>query len=216
MKYGAALTVLLIAGWPGAAATIDFDDLGVGTGGNILAPEFVSRGYLLSSSEHLHVINDLPPTTSWNGTAWLGIHDDGPVANQVTLTRQGGGFFDLLSLEVSEWFGYPNQVEVQITGTRSDGGIVTRLLKVDDILIGPGPLVDFQTVPFGSGWQNLSSVAFESVAGSGARWYSLDNIVTAEAVPEPSAGFTLLSGLALMGLLHPRWKRERPGSASNA
>jgi hypothetical protein len=216
MKYGAALTFLFVAGWPGAAATIDFDDLGVGTGGNILAPEFVSRGYLLSSLEHLHVINDLPPTTSWNGTAWLGIHDDGATANQVTLTRHGGGLFDLLSLDISEWFGYPNQVEVQITGTREDGGIVTRLLKVDDILIGPGPLADFQMVPFSSDWQNLSSVAFESVAGSGARWYSLDNIVTAEAVPEPSAGFTLLSGLALMGLLYPRWKRERPGPASNA
>lgn len=196
----ASLLVAICLGMasPSAAATIDFDDLGVVTGGAVDGSAFISRGYLFSSSEHLHVINDHPFATSWNGTAWLGVAQHGPELHQVTLTKQDGGLFDLLSLEISEFFAYPNQVEVQVIGTGANG-TVTRLLKVDDLVVadGPGPLDDFGLVTFDSSWQDLSSVVFVAADGVGGRWYALDNIVT--GVPEPSP-LMLLSSLGIMVL----------------
>jgi hypothetical protein len=199
--------LLVTAAAPSAATTIDFDDIGVGTGGNVLSEEFSSRGFMVSSTEHLHVINDLAPTTTWNGTAWLGIHNDGANANLVTLTQIGGGLFDLHSLDIGEWFAYPNGVEVLITGTRGGVG-VSRTVAVDGLAVadGAGPSADFGTVAFGAEWRGLESVTFEAVGGAGARWYALDNFVTTP-VPEPSVLAMFLAGLGLCAL--PRMKGRR-------
>ena len=201
------MLLLVTAAAPSVATTIDFDDIGVGTGGNVVSGEFATRGYLVSSTEHLHVIRDLAPTTTWNGTAWLGIHNDGASANLVTLTQIGGGLFDLHSLDIGEWFANPNGVEVLITGTHGGVG-VSRTVAVDELAVadGDGPSTDFGTVAFGAEWRSLESVTFEAVGGAGARWYALDNLVTSP-VPEPSTLALLLAGLGLCAL--PRMKGLR-------
>jgi hypothetical protein len=204
-RLGLIAAALILAASPASAGVIDFEDIGVLAGGNILAPDFLSDGYSIRSTEHLHVINNLSPTVSWNDSAWLGIHG---LDNQVTFTRQNGGAFSLVSLEASEFFGSPNGTEVLVTGTDTTGSILTLSFSLDDIGDGSGPLNDFQTINFSSDWQNLSSVKFQASAGGGERWYALDNIVTVEAVPEPTTWTMLASGCAIFGFFFRSGRRR--------
>lgn len=204
-----AMAATLLPMASAGAATVDFEDIGVPPGGNVLSQDFHSRGYLLHSTEHLHLINNLSPTISWNDSSWLGVHDD--VENQVLLSRENGGEFSLVSVQVSEFFGAPNGTQVLATGTRTNGPAVTLLFSLDDVADGPGPLDDFQTVVFGSSWSHLTSVNFNAVAGGGARWYALDNFVTVEAppVPEPATWMILAGGLGMLGAVrHARGGRR--------
>lgn len=207
----AAASLLAVA--PVQATVLDFEDQGVLTGGNVVTTAFVTSGYAVQASAHLHIINNLSPTVSWNDSAWLGIHE---ADNQVVLTRQNGGAFALLSLQASEFFGAPNGTQVRVTGKQTNGNVLQSLFALDDIADGPGPLDDFQTITFGAEWQNLAQVMFQAAAGGGERWYALDNIVTTDAVPEPATWVAFITGFGILGAQLRRTRASRCAAAGAA
>ncbi len=133
-----------------------------------------------SSTNHTHLVNNA--FDSHNGTTWLG-PDDFRGDNRISMSAVSGTAFGLVELEISEFFGAPNGVVVSVTGNLEGGGTVNRLIQLDDIADGAGPLDDFETVVFDSSWTDLTSVEFDAVSGSGDRWYALDNITVPHNAP---------------------------------
>jgi hypothetical protein len=192
---GAAL--LLLAALPAHATVIDFEDIGVAPGGNDVGGDRITRGYLVHAADHNHLINNLGD--SWNNSTWIGVHDEEDGPSQIVVSQVGGGVFNLLSLQASEFFSTPNGVQLRVTGNLLGGGVLTQTFTLDDIADSSGPLDDFQTVTFGSNWVNLLSVVIDPVAGDAARWYALDNIAVAET-PLPATWLLFASGIGLLGL----------------
>lgn len=114
-----------------------------------------------------------------------------------------GSLFGLVSVDLAEYSTVvPDAVTVQFIGYYAGGGTITTSFTTDGIIDGTGPLADFQTFTFGSGWTGLTRV---EVPGYG---WSLDNLVV--SVPEPASGtFLLLEGLVLWQSRRPRGKVSR-------
>jgi hypothetical protein len=85
----------------------------------------------------------------------------------------------------------PDARSFPFVGYRYDGSVVTITFTTDGIIDGTGPVADFQTFYFDSGFTGLSRVEIPADA------WSLDNLVV--SVPEPSSAALLLAG-ALIAL----------------
>lgn len=190
-----ALTGMILGFGGGArAAVINFEDIAVPVGSNSVGGDRVSQGFSLdSSADHTHLVHDTALFAAWNGTTTLQV-DDFDGQNVLTLTSSGGGAFSLQSLDIGEGAtDFLRANTVRVTGNLSGGGVIFLDIAIDGMADQGGPVTDFQTQLFGSGWGSLSSVTFDALDNVNNANYLLDNIVVgAAAVPEPTT-------LALLG-----------------
>jgi len=195
-----ALVLAASVGTAQATTIIDFEDL---TRDPTFVPvpgDKISDGFLFdSSSDHLHV--DGGATPIWNttkGTTFL--VEDGP---SITVSPIAGGPFTLRSMDISEAHEFARAHQVLVSGIRFGGGInpAPLTLSLDAFSTNPPGPNGFQTFTFGSDWENLASITLLGTGDLLAYW-ALDNIVVADAVPEP-ATLTLL-GLGSAYLIRRR------------
>ena len=100
--------------------------------------------------------------------------------------------FNLVSVDLAEFSTlYQFPAAVQFVGYKPDGSAVTTDLVTDGIIDGTGPLADFQTFHFGSGFTSLDRVEIPTYG------WSLDNLIV--AVPEPSVLGLFAFGALLLG-----------------
>jgi hypothetical protein len=139
------------------------------------------------------------PADPQDGTAYL----RAALGDSLMFSFANGSLFGLASVDLAEYStGQQYPITVQFIGYYADGGTITTSFTTDGIIDGTGPLADFQTFTFGSGWTGLTRVEVP-----GYLW-SLDNLVV--AVPEPTSGaLLLLGGLALWQARRPRGKVSR-------
>lgn len=184
-------------------AILDFEDVATGLGNVTTDGDIVSGGFLFDSAiDHLHRVNQAGHLSA-NGSTTLSIHDFGGL-NPLTMSAVGGGTFSLGTAQLAEGYNSSsgllslNASTVTVTGFLFGGGTITQTVTLDGITDGPGGAADFQSVVFGAGWTNLTSVLFDGTGGGEAAW-AIDNIgVNQEAVPEP-ATFAIV-GLGALGL----------------
>ena len=123
------------------------------------------------------------------------------------LGRDDGSDFGLVSVDLAEWStAYPQPVTVPFVGYRPDGSTITASFTTDGIIDGTGPLADFQTFYFPSGFTNLSHVEIPTDG------WTLDNLVL--FVPEPSTGTLLTLGAVLAGRRLSKRKRNNSDATS--
>ncbi len=103
------------------------------------------------------------------------------------LTQNGGGLFDLNSIQLTSLVGN-NSVTINFTGTKADSSTVSQTFTTDAILS------TLETFTFNSSFTNLVSVQWIQASP----FHQFDNI-NVTPVPEPSAILGLL-GLGLLGI----------------
>jgi hypothetical protein len=172
-----------------------------------------SGGYHFTSN-HMHTYGcghwDLVAS---NGTTHLG-YESGRGA-PITMTRQDGGTFSLLSLDASEFYpnsggDRPNAEFLRIVGTWLDGATATLDVVLDGILAdGTGGVVDFEHFTLPALFTNVSSIVFTGLRFEGRDGgVAIDNLEVevggvvsppdSTHVPEP--GTLALLGMGLLGM----------------
>jgi hypothetical protein len=215
---GVVVLALLFSGagqtWAEPITMVDFEDLGVAIGGQLVTPSgigVVSRGFNYipgpisgsSGFNDLHISN-AEPFRHFNGTSVGGTHDD------VILTKVGGETFSLYRFDFAG-FLLNKEVPFEVTGVRSDSSTITQYFTPDGLVDGDvvGGMVDFQTFYLDGNWTNLKSVTWTHTGyeyGTDRGLFALDYIGVDQPkkeVPEPST-ITLL-GLGILCLLGQAW-----------
>ncbi|MDY6949509.1 MAG: PEP-CTERM sorting domain-containing protein [Pseudomonadota bacterium] len=192
------------------AEIITFDDV---VSGEAIETQANSQGYHFAST-HMHTYGcghwDIQ---SSNGTTHLGYESGrgGPIS----MTRQDGGVFSLLSLDVSEFSpnaggDRPNAEFLRIIGTWLDGSTASLDLVLDDIKAdGVGGVVDFEHFTLPSLFTNVVSLVFEGLRftsreglgfAGGVAIDNLDVVNGVVATDPPSTNVPEPATLALFGL----------------
>ena len=137
-----------------------------------------------------------------NGTPYL--QQIGPNALIATAYPQSslGGRFAVISVDLAEYSTVVDPELARFVGYRTDGEVVTAEFMPDGIIDSSGPLADFETYHFDDRFNDL--IRFEAV-----QFASLDNLVFAQAVPEPTAMVLLAVGGAALMLGQQGMKRRR-------
>jgi len=185
------------------AALVDFDDTNP-SGTNEIQTHFESDGFNFDGG-HFHIIDDNSAAQFVDdGAQYLTAEAAAGLGRDVTMTRIGGGVFDLNQIDIGElWLpGNPNNsfFAVVFHGVNA-GGVLDRTVELDGIRDGAGGEPDFQSVIF-SGWTDLTSLNITGVNAAGAFGdYSIDNIVVdgGGGVPEPTSWALMLLGFAGLG-----------------
>jgi hypothetical protein len=163
-----------------------------------------SDGFAFTSgNDHFH-IGDILPGQPFNGTGILLEDQNSPI----TMTRVGGGMFELLSADLAQDNSNADQATgVIVMGFFSGGGSISTI-----VAIPPTPNSGFQHASF-VGYTDLLSVTFQGTgnpsASPNSNGFTLDNIgVNSGTVPEP-AGLTML-GMGSLGIsVYARRHRPR-------
>ncbi|OUS26146.1 hypothetical protein A9Q99_19405 [Gammaproteobacteria bacterium 45_16_T64] len=186
---GTALSViaLSLAAGMASATVITFEDSAQTSGAtpSTQGDVTVSGYYFDSSSDHTHYANNYGGGDS--GSTFFGA-DNYSGSNTVTMTEENGSIFSLFSLDLGSW--YEDSSNLSITGYLSNGDSITT-----DIALGL-----FSTYELV--WTNLTSIVFESTAGSGDQYWGVDNINVTTSVPAP--GSLALFAIGLLGLAATR------------
>ena len=117
--------------------------------------------------------------------------------NDMVLTREGGGPFNLVSFDFS---GVPTDFEVPFTVTAQPGNVVANF-SPDGLVDGPGGVEDFETFFLPVGFANITGATWVHTGGATLfGLFAIDNV----SVPEPET----LSLLALGALGAIGWRRK--------
>jgi hypothetical protein len=122
-----------------------------------------------------------------------------PGANS-SMTTVSGGAFSLNSLDIKVPLPDPADDYLTITGNYANGGQVSLNVGISET---------WETLVFGAGWSNLTSVDFGATNGLGLNGVVIDNIVVSN-VPVPAAAWLFGSALAGLG-----WLRRKKAPKSN-
>ncbi len=107
------------------------------------------------------------------------------------------GAYTLISIDVAEYstvFARPQSVT--LSGTRSDGSIVTTTFTTDGIIDGTGPLNDFQTFYLPDTFRDIVSLTTDNII-------ALDNLVLSTQRVTPAAPTVEISTAISL-----KWKSE--------
>jgi hypothetical protein len=195
-----AFLLLLAATSQAAIVTIDFEGVAADNANVIPASPYLEDGMAVDSYRIENGIFGKDAYGNSNGTAaygwcqleFLGCNQDA----LITITKDGDGTFDLLSLDASDLV-YTQTVVLGpliATGYLAGGGTVSAALNIVE--------GQWQTFNFDSQWSNLIAVDLygERVADMD---YAIDNVVV-NAVPIPAAVWLFGSALGLLGWLRRR------------
>jgi hypothetical protein len=151
-----------------------------------------------------------PEPVAFNDSIWFFLHgvlyDDSWLVPTLTLTRDGGGTFDLYQLDITESLKSAGATEVMIEGNLNGGGYLTEPFELDWVVDGVGGEEDFETIVF-IDWVDLDSVVIYALDGVDEKEWGIDNI----HVPEPSIALLQSFALACLATL-TRW---RPFTSGN-
>lgn len=178
---------LALLGAQAGAAVIDFNSL---TGSGLVSSRghsYSEGGFTLTKSGTQFEFGSIHAGDfRYSGTVSFFNNE---INSVTTLSKAGGGAFDLDSIDLDSLNGGSN-VLVTFTASLSGGGTATQSFTTDSSFPG------LQTVSFGSAFDNVLSVSWAQVSP----FHSFDNIVVdagnSSQVPAPSA--LLLVGAALL------------------
>ena len=127
---------------------------------------------------------------AYNGTA----HLTAGFGDSLAVSDLGGTHFGLVSVDLAEFsILYQTPLTVQFIAYKSDGSAVTTEFVTDGIIDSFGPLADYETFHFDSRFWDVVKVEVPTYG------WSLDNMVFADAVPEPGAFGLFALGALLLG-----------------
>ncbi|OQW85811.1 MAG: hypothetical protein BWK72_20440 [Rhodoferax ferrireducens] len=132
----------------------------------------------------------------WTGTP--GVYSDYvyQYGSAFVLERDGGGTFDLLSMDAASFYTGGAGNNFVVYGYPSAGGFVTKNFTLD------GTTKTLETLTFDNSFKGLNKIIFSSV------YAQVDNInLSVTAVPEPETYAMFLAGLGLIGGIARRRNR---------
>ena len=207
--FGVFVALACMVSGPAQALVIDFEGLAVTDAvQHAHGMSYTEKGFNFTSSSRLHNFatwgtlsaNFFGSTALWNG--------DGTGVNGITtLTKVGGGAFDLLSIDLAELLLVDpsgGAASVNFTATFSGGGTASQSFTLDDVR-ATNDINSFQTLNF-SGFNDIVSVSWLQVTP----FHQFDNVTirsAAIAVAEPST--LALFAAALAGLAFFGWRSGR-------
>jgi len=171
-----------------AAVTIDFQSLAApGTSWEFPTSPYTEDGFQLDA------VNSNFASAQTGNVGWYAgstsLFNNSP-GGLTTLTKIGGGGFDLNSIELSEVSTeYPGSVTVTFTGTKLDNSLVNQSFILDEVF-------GFQTFAFSASFLGVKQVDW----AQSPQYHQFDNVVLnadAAAVPEPLS--LLVWGVAILG-----------------
>jgi hypothetical protein len=201
MRRGAAAAALMLAALGGLqahAATITFEGVVPPGGYQVPVTPYTEAGFTLTNSGAYGTDGIFTPGSGINdnGSAVFGwCTSCGPVT--ITLTYTGGGTFSLSSLDAANLNGGFTNQSIVATGHVSGGGTVVAIL----------PLTDNWSVFLLPGFASLTSVDFFG-SNNFSDNVGFDNLVSANAVPIPGALPLFATGLAGLGWLARRRRKQ--------
>jgi hypothetical protein len=187
IKIDSVTFLFLLSQAAQAATIIDFEGSTAGCFTSV-----ASQGYLFESSD-----GQVLSIETVNGSQFL--TTGSPLgAETLTMTRMGGGTFDLMSLDLCHTLTLVPSRFMRLTGYFPDGSTVTQNLPLDSIM----PITTFKTF-FPGGFTGVERVIF------GAEFavpFSMDNVV----VPEPATFLLAAVACLLAGRrTGTRWPAKR-------
>ncbi|CAM8642822.1 PEP-CTERM protein-sorting domain [Comamonadaceae bacterium] len=187
------IAALIALGASQAFAAVDFQDVpAVSAGGSA---DVVSGGYVFKYSNTfplaVHGVTNLD-TFGAAGNHYLAY--EAGVGTE-TFSRQDGGLFNLLSLDIGGWENFgSNSATLTITGLKADFSTLSFSAAVL-----PDAFSTFQL----TGFTHLRSVTLGALPGRG--YLAVDNLQVT-AVPESETYALMLAGLGLMAAVSRRRK----------
>lgn len=220
MKVIACLALAVGSAMPLAASAgvIDFEDLASDT--DLEFSSALSRGYLLThGGSGIDPFAIVVGPTSPDALKFSGDGSKRLVAfntSTITLSRPGGGAFDLLGFDGGEsWLDMPHvwARQIQVVGQMASGGTVSQIFQLD---LFKDTQKGLQQFALGGGFHDLLSVRFSGLgATSGGPEFSLDNLAVRPDATAIGAPPTLwLAGAGLVALAAVRRRRINSGEAA--
>lgn len=186
------------------AQTIDFEALRVdGTSDTFMGPTYTEDGFTLTTSGSSGYGSANNASVRYAGSTSL--FDNG-VNGMSTLTRIGGGAFNVTSIDLVSLNGLGGNTSgtATFTGFFSGGGSITQSFTYGTVDLANH--TGFQTFFF-NGFTNITSLQFQQTSP----FFQFDNIVlngNITAMPEPATMLLLIISMVGIGMTAIRGKRK--------
>lgn len=189
MRFQALLFTALVAATPAGAAMIGFEGAQPGLNGELI----VEGDYRITAFSSMAV------HTSSGSNALFGPNPfDFSRPTSMTLSRNDGGAFDLLSLDVFSADSNGLGVPVSYVARYADGSTSRHTVELPKFASGTPILNTRVALTMPDAFRNVVGVSWSN----GAVWHQTDNIVVeaaTAAVPEPTSWTLMIGGFGLAG-----------------